>query len=72
MPMESLRGTAASIGAGPPAWARDVLPGRRSLPMEHLCGTTAPIGARPRAGSTGSPAKAAVIAYGAPADEGSC
>ena len=56
--------------AGPPARGRGVLPKRRSLPMECLRGTAAPIGAGPSVGGTGSPAHAAVAAYGAFAGDG--
>ena len=48
-----------------------VLPRRWSLPMECLLGTVAPSGPDPPTGGTGSPAQAAVGAYGAPVGDGS-
>ena len=50
---------------------RGVLPRRRSVPIEGLQGTAAPIGAGPPTRGTGSPAQAAVGAYGGPAEDSS-
>ena len=49
---------------------RGVLPRWRSVPMEGLRGTAVPNGPVPRAGATGSPAEAAVGAYGGSAGDG--
>ena len=54
--MECMRGTAAPIGAGPPAGVTGGFAQEGSLPMEHLQGTAAPIGVGPPAGGTGRPA----------------
>ena len=53
-------------------WGRwGVLPRRRSVPMEGLRGTAFPNGLGPPAEGMGSPAQAAVGAYGGPAGHGS-
>ena len=58
MPMERLQETAAPFGGDPTAGGTEILLRRRSVPMERLRGTTA-------ASLPGSPAEAAVGAYGA-------
>ena len=67
--MERLGGTAASSGAGAPAWGRRVSARRRSVPMARLLGMGASIGAGPRAAGLVSPAQEAVGAYVAPSGD---
>ena len=72
VPMERLRGmvgpkTAQAHQLG----GQGDLPRQRSVPMERLRGTVVPSGPGPPVGGTGSPAQAAVGAYGGPEGDGS-
>ena len=69
--MEGQHGSPAPNNPDPPARETEVLPRWRLLPMDGLQATAVPNGPGRPAGGTGSPAQAAVSAYGAPAADGS-